>query len=67
MRAASIVVSDRARLAEIAPQDRAARLEIAPIRQHAMHAHHVADGNSARRTAQDAGARLAALNSDLIR
>ena len=29
------------------PEPRPARLEIAPFRQHAMHAHHVAGGDSA--------------------
>jgi hypothetical protein len=59
---------DRTRLAEIAPRDLAARLEIAPIRQHAMHAHHVALA-ATRRVEQlkKAGARLATLNNDLIR
>lgn len=31
-----------------------------------MHTHHVTGGDSARRTAQEAGARLATLNNDLI-
>jgi len=67
MRAASIVVSDRARLAEIAPQDRAARLEIAPIRQHAMHAHQSLAATRRVEQLKKAGARLATLNNDLIR